>query len=187
MISSCFWIALRHALDHVGDQRARQAVQRLVLRLVRRARHDDLVVLHARPRCPRGTCATARPSGPSPSRCARRCVTVTPLGHRDRQSCRFATWLASPYQTRARSSPPVRAWRACAVGHQPLRRAQDRHARGRCARAGSPSTPTYLRRPGVETRLQLADHRLAAGAYLQHARAARCLPVLGLERRGSPG
>jgi transcriptional regulator GlxA family with amidase domain len=43
--------ALRHAFDHVRDERAREAVERTVLPALGRARHDDLrlplVDLHA--------------------------------------------------------------------------------------------------------------------------------------------
>ena len=41
---------------------------------------------------------------------------------------------------------------------------------------GISATPTYLRSPGVETRLQLADHRLPALRVLAGPRAARWRP-----------
>ena len=44
--------SLRHALDHVRDQRPRQPVERAILTAIGRARHDDLRLrlldLHAR-------------------------------------------------------------------------------------------------------------------------------------------
>ena len=54
-------VPLRHALDHVGDQRARQAVQRLVPRLVARARHGERAAVERRAACRDAACATASP------------------------------------------------------------------------------------------------------------------------------
>src|SRR5438132_1615337 len=66
-----------------------------------------------------------------------------------------------------------------AVGHQPLRRRQDRHAQA-VANSRNLLDPHVLTQPGRRDTLQLANHRLSAGVLESHAQKA--LAVVRLDR-----
>src|SRR5829696_3810880 len=96
------------ALDHVGDERARQAVQRAVLRAVRRPRDDELAVLL-------GHVDGARLALFEVAAGAGDAHDLGLDGHRD--GCGHRDGLASDarhgaYQTWATTSPPTPALRA---------------------------------------------------------------------------
>src|SRR5215208_5560375 len=161
-------VARRHPLDHVRDQGAREPVQRAVGRLVRRTLDDHRVPVQADLHL---GVQGARELAARPLHLDRVAVDRDrdALGHRDGPPADTRHRWRLPYQTRQRSSPPVRAWRACRSLISPrdvLRIAMPSPLRTR----GISATPTYLRRPGAETRLSSRITGWPPWAYLRTTR-----------------
>ena len=178
-------VAVGDALDHVGHQRAGEAVQRAVLAAVGRARDEQLLAAPASTGCRAGCARGARPSGPLTRTCSGSIVT-TPRG--TGIGCRPMRDMTRPLtRPRARTSPPTPAAR-------PRGRSSRRCEVETIAVPMPPSTfgmccaSTYSRRPGARRarRPEIAGAAVVgvlAGGSRQLARApsAPAADVVGLD------
>src|SRR6266487_865339 len=159
--------AFRNAVDHVRDQRPREAVKRTVVAALGRTGHDDLVLelldLHA--------CRHRL------GQLAERPVHLhAPRGERDENAGRELDGLAADsrhrYQTKAITSPPTprsAAWRPVMTPLEVDMIAVPRPPRTR----GSRSFCAYTRRPGLDTRFTSVMTRRRSFANLSSTTSSR--------------
>ena len=154
--------ALRDALDHVRDQRARQAVQRAILAALGRAGDDDRASSCAICiRC--GTSCAARPSARYTVTRPGSTETITPAG----TSMGFLPiLLMRRYQTKQMTSPPMPSLCGGAARDDAAGGGQDRDAHA-AEHARQPVLAGVDAAARLGDALQTAEHALAAAAVLQ--------------------